>query len=115
MQKFLGVIDSAMAVVRKDPGMASKALANQTGLDPEEALQIIKNEYQINIKSLREPYEGHPLSLTPAAGKKYSGHVEALVSMADFLYQNGNIKVKLTPEQLTKAQSPQFLKTYLKK
>jgi ABC-type nitrate/sulfonate/bicarbonate transport system substrate-binding protein len=115
MQQLLGVLDNAMAMVRKDPAAAANALAKQTGLDPEEALQIIKNEYQTNIKSLREPFEGHPLSLTPAPGKKYSGHVEALVSMADFLYQNGNIKVKLTPEQLTKAQSAQFLATYLKK
>jgi len=114
MKKFLGVIDEAIAIVRVDPARGAKALANQAGLDPAEALEILKIGVQTYVKDLREPLSGHPLAMRPAPGQKYAGHVEALGKMADFLLANGNIRTPVTRDRLLKAHSPELLEAYLK-
>ncbi|MDZ4820302.1 MAG: NrtA/SsuA/CpmA family ABC transporter substrate-binding protein [Planctomycetota bacterium] len=114
MKKFLGVLDEALLVVRKDPSRAAKALGNQTGLDQSEVLEILNLGLQTYAKDMREPLEGHPLSLKPAGGQKHSGHLESLYKMGEFLHKNGNIPVLLTREQLSAAHSTQFLESYIK-
>lgn len=114
MKKFLGVIDDAMAVVRKDPARAAKALGVQTGIEPKDSLDILNLGLQTYVKDMGEPLEGHPLSMKPGKGQKYSGHVESLYRMGEFLFKNGNIPVLLTREQLNTAQSPEFLEAYMK-
>lgn len=114
LKKFLGVIDEAMAIVRKDPARSAKALGNQTGIEPKESLDILNLGIQTYVKDMGEPLEGHPLSMKPASGQKYSGHVESLYRMGEFLHKNGNIPVLLTRDQINAAQSPQFLEAYMK-
>jgi ABC-type nitrate/sulfonate/bicarbonate transport system substrate-binding protein len=114
MKRFLGVIDESMGLVRKDPARGAKALARQTGLDESEALEILKLGIQTYVRDMKEPLDGHPLALKAVGGQKYSGHVESLARMAEFLERNGNIKTALGRDRLAAAHAPQFLEAYLK-
>jgi ABC-type nitrate/sulfonate/bicarbonate transport system substrate-binding protein len=114
MQKFIGVIDRALELVRKDPKPAATLIANEMALDQGAALDILRLGTQTYVSDLREPLDRHPLAMRPRQGQVYSGHVEALAQMAEFLQKNGNIKMPITRERLTASHSLEFLEAYLK-